>query len=71
MEQKSERNPEQMSHRKVAEFLFKLLDDIDTLRDMAKGNDAWYIAAVETQQAKRWEVATSEGDTVRFVSDIG
>ena len=42
-------------HRGRAAFLFQLLDDIDTLGDIAKSDDAGYRAAVERIQKRRWE----------------
>lgn len=52
----------------AAEFLFDLLDDIDTASDMAKGNDAVYRQMVERIQARRFEVAEvyDNGSKLRF-----
>lgn len=58
-----------MNEREIMEFLWKLLDDIDTMRDAAKNDDAGFIRAVERIQNKRWEVATSDGYTLKFISD--
>lgn len=42
-------------------FLWGLLDDIDTVSDMAKSNDKAYRNAVEKIQLKRQQVAESDG----------
>lgn len=53
-------------YEKAARFLFDLLDDIDTVSDMAKDNDAGYREAVERIQRRRFEVAKTDGYTVEF-----
>lgn len=48
-------------------FLFGLLDDIDTVSDMVKGNDAVYRKRVEAIQKRRWETGiTSDGYTLNL-----
>lgn len=47
--------------RADVEFLWRLLDDIDTASDMAKANDKWYRARVEMIQGKRHQRITSDG----------
>jgi hypothetical protein len=47
--------------RADVEFLWQLLDDIDTATDMAKDNDKWYRALVEMIQGKRHQRVTSDG----------
>ena len=47
--------------RADVEFLWSLLDDIDTASDMAKCNDKWYRARVEAIQGKRHQRVTSDG----------
>lgn len=47
--------------RADVEFLWQLLDDIDTTADMAKENDKWYRARVEMIQGKRHQRITSDG----------
>ncbi len=47
--------------RADVEFLWQLLDDIDTAGDMAKDNDKWYRARVEMIQGKRHQRITSDG----------
>lgn len=37
----------------VAQYLYQLLDDIDTVGDIAKGDDKLYRAMVEKIQAKK------------------
>lgn len=51
---------------KAAEFLFGLLDDIDSVTDQAKGNDVAYRRWVEALQKRRFEVATTDGYEVIF-----
>ena len=49
----------------VAQYLYQLLDDIDTAGDMAKSDDALYRRIVECQQAKKRKVvAECDGYTV-------
>lgn len=49
----------------VAQYLYKLLDDIDTAGDMAKADDKLYRAIVERTQAKKGVVvAECDGYTV-------
>jgi hypothetical protein len=50
----------------AAEFLFDLLDDIDTASDIAKGDDAAYRSMVERIQRRRFEVASTDGYAVTF-----
>lgn len=50
----------------VAQYLFKLLDDIDTVDDMARDNDAGYRRMVRRIQHRRFEVAATDGYTVTF-----
>ena len=50
----------------AADFLFGLLDDIDTVSDIAKGDDAAYRTMVERIQRRRFEVADTDGYTVTF-----
>jgi hypothetical protein len=52
----------------TAEFLFKLLDDIDTVSDIVKGDDAAYREAVERIQRRRFEVASTDGYSVTFAA---
>ncbi len=40
----------------VAQYLYQLLDDIDTATDMAKADDKLYRAIVERTQAKKADV---------------
>lgn len=50
----------------VADFLFKLLDDIDTLDDACRGDDKAFRARVREVQRRRFEVAQTDGYTVTF-----
>lgn len=53
-------------YESTAQFLFQLLDDIDTVSDMAKGDDAAYRRLVTEIQHRRFEVAETDGYTVTF-----
>ena len=49
----------------VAQYLYQLLDDIDTAGDMAKGDDKLFRAIVERTQTKKCAVvAECDGYTV-------
>lgn len=48
----------------TAQFLWKLLDDIDTASDIAKGDDNYYRGMVERIQRRRFEVGSTDGYTV-------
>lgn len=50
----------------AADFLFGLLDDIDTLDDACRSDDAAFRDAVRRVQRKRFEVAETDGYTVSF-----
>ena len=51
-----------MSDEQIIEFLWSLLDDVDTADDMAKGDDKVYRALARKAQAKRWETGiTTDG----------
>ena len=50
----------------AAEFLFALLDDIDTASDIAKSDDAIYRTLVHRLNRKRFEVASTDGYSVKF-----
>lgn len=53
--------------RADVDFLWSLLDDIDTATDMAKDNDKWYRARVEMVQGMRHQRITSDGYTLFVV----
>ena len=49
----------EMSYRElhtVAQYLYELLDDIDSAGDIAKGDDKLYRAIVERTQSQKWAV---------------
>lgn len=51
----------------VAQYLYKLLDDIDTAGDMAKSDDKLYRSIVERTQSKKGLVVDKcDGYTVQF-----
>ena len=41
--------------KEVIKYLWGLLDDIDTISDIAKGNESMYRRMVEYTQKKRWD----------------
>lgn len=47
-----------------AEFLFQLLDDIDTTADMAKSDREAYFQQVERIHKRRFEAATTDGYSI-------
>ena len=48
--------------KEVIEYLWQIIDDIDTASDMAKGNDVAYRNMVEKLQKKRWDTKiTTDG----------
>ena len=49
--------------------LFQIIDNIDTASDMAKGDERAYRRIVEREQARRWEVADSDGYTLVWKRD--
>jgi len=51
----------------ASEFLFGLLDDIDTADDMAKSNETVYREMVRNIHRRRFEVASTDGYTVTFL----
>ncbi len=57
---------ELLARASAAEFLFQLLDDIDTVDDAAKRNDGAYRQQVRRMQKRRFEVADSDGYTATF-----
>ena len=50
----------------TVQFLWGLLDDIDTVSDVAKGDDKSYRTAVERIQRCRFEVGSTDGYSVIF-----
>ncbi len=57
---------ELLARANAADFLFQLLDDIDTTDDMAKKNDKAYRKRVQHLQKRRFKVANSDGYSVTF-----
>lgn len=49
-----------------ARFLWDLLDNIDSLDDMAKDEDAVFRHQARIQQRRRFEISDSDGHTVTF-----
>jgi len=58
-----------MDWEKRARFLWDLLDDIDTLDDACKDDDAMFRRSVRKLHKRRWEISTSDGYTVTFTGD--
>ncbi len=56
--------------RDDVDFLWSLLDDIDTASDMAKDNDKWYRARVEAVQGKRHQRVASDGYKLFVVPNV-
>ncbi len=57
--------------RGTAQFLWGLLDDIDTASDAAKADDNAYRQVVERIQRRRFEVGSTDGYAVTFLADGG
>lgn len=62
--------------RKIIEYLWQIIDDIDTASDLAKGNDVAYRKMVDKLQKKRWKTGiTTNGYKLDFTKmkapDIG
>lgn len=53
-------------YEKAAQHLWALLDDIDTASDIAKGDDKAYREMAERIQRRRFEVGSTDGQTVKF-----
>lgn len=59
-----------MSRHEMIEFLFGLLDDIDTVGDVVKGSDAAYRKSVERIQRRRFETGiATDGYTLTIPGD--
>lgn len=56
--------------RDDVEFLWGLLDDIDTASDIAKDNDKLYRNMVEVMQARRRERVISDGYSLFMVPNM-
>jgi hypothetical protein len=54
------------NYKKIAEELFKLLDNIDTASDMAKDNDKLYRALVAKEHKKRFNYASTDGFKIQW-----
>ena len=56
--------------RAAIDFLWNLLDDIDTASDIAKADDKLYRAIVEAIQCRRHELVTSDGCSLFMVPNV-
>ncbi len=54
------------NYKKHAETLFTILDDIDTLSDIAKGDNHLYRVLVEKELKKRFNCASTDGHTLKW-----
>ncbi len=64
---KSECSGSAVDYKAVAEWLYAVIDDIDTLSDAAKGDDSSYRRNAERLQKLKEEVGCSfDGQTVTF-----
>ena len=54
------------NYKEIANFLFGLLDDIDTAEDIAKNDDKWFRKMAHKAHRRRFEVATTDGYSVTF-----
>lgn len=52
----------------TAEMLYEIIDDIDTISDIAGGNDRLYRRLAETRIKDRFDFCVSDGLTVKFNS---
>lgn len=52
--------------RLIAVHLWDLLDEIDTISDMVKFDDAYYRKLVEKKQAQRFAIGNTDGYNVFF-----
>ena len=51
--------------KQIIEYLWQIIDDIDTASDQAKGNNEAYLNMVEKLQNKRWKTGiTTNGYTL-------
>lgn len=55
----------------AAQYLFALLDDIDTVGDIAKADDKLYRELVEKLHRKRFNVGSTDGYTVVIHDPVG
>ena len=53
-------------YKAISNFLFGLLDDIDTLEDVYKSNLQGFQDGVRKRHRRRFEVADTDGYTVTF-----
>ena len=58
-----------MEMKQQRQFLWDLLDNIDTLDDACKDDDAAFRNLTREQQQRRFEISTSDGYTVQFNGD--
>lgn len=69
LERETARNLECIEWEERASFLWKLLDDIDTLDDECRNNHMRFRARVRAAQQRRKEVATSDGYVLTWKND--
>ena len=56
-----------LNNKCIIEYLWQIIDDIDTAGDIAKSNDVSYRNMVEKLQKKRWNTGiTTDGYTLDY-----
>jgi basic membrane lipoprotein Med (substrate-binding protein (PBP1-ABC) superfamily) len=56
--------------KQIIEYLWQIIDDIDTLSDIAKENDVVYRNMVEKLQKKRWNTGiTTDGYKLKYYEE--
>jgi phosphoenolpyruvate synthase/pyruvate phosphate dikinase len=61
----TQENAEDVDYKKIAFFLYNLLDDIDTISDIVKDNNVLYRSLVEQMQDhKKHVVQSCDGHTL-------
>ena len=56
----------EIDYKAHAEFLFGLLDNIDTAEDVAKSNDEAFRRMVHKHHRRRFDIATTDGYSLIF-----
>lgn len=69
LERETARNLECIVWEERAKFLWRLLDDIDTLDDSCRNNHVKFRERVRAAQKRRNEVATSDGYVLTWKND--
>lgn len=59
-----------MNKIEVIEALWKIIDNIDTIGDIAKDDDKFYRRLVEKEQIKRWDLPIKTDGYILDLSEI-